>query len=66
MFVPCMVNINFHSSTVHLGIITSLFIQLNAQLYCSRKMLKLTLKCSYMFWFNKPSSVNCCCALLKL
>jgi len=37
-----------------------LFIQLNAQLDCSRKMLKLTLKFtlkfSYMFRFNKPSS----------
>jgi len=37
-----------------------LFIQLNALLECSRKMLKLTLKstlkCSYMFRFNKPSS----------
>ena len=28
------------------------FIQLNAQLHCSRKLLKRTLKCSYMFWFN--------------
>jgi len=37
-----------------------LFIQLNAQVDCSREMLKLTLKftlkCSYMFRFNKPSS----------
>jgi len=29
-----------------------LFIQLNAQLDCSRKLLKLTLKCSYVFRFN--------------
>ena len=35
----------FHSFTVHLNIITSLFIQLNAQLECSRKMLKFTFLC---------------------
>jgi len=49
-----------HSFTMHLDIITSLFVQLNAQVDCSRKILKLTLrfilKCSYMFRFNKPSS----------
>jgi hypothetical protein len=37
-----------------------LFIRLNAQLDCSRKLLKLTLKfalkCSFMFRFNKPTS----------
>jgi len=37
-----------------------LFIQLNAKLNCSRRLLKLTLKftlkCPYMFRFNKPSS----------
>jgi hypothetical protein len=35
----------FHSFTVHLNIIASLFIQLNAQLECSRKMLKFTFLC---------------------
>ena len=49
----------FRSFAVHLDIITSLFIQLNTQLDCSRMLkrtLKFTLKCSYMFRFNKPSS----------
>ena len=50
---------NFHSFTVHRDI-TSIYMQLIAQLDCFRKMLKLTLnftsKCSYMFQFNKPSS----------
>ena len=35
-----------------------LFIELNAQQDCYRKMLKFTLKCSYTFQFNKPSSVS--------
>jgi len=47
-----------------------LFTQLNAQLDCSRKMLKLTLKftlkCSYMFRFNNHHQGAYCCALLKL
>ena len=51
-------------------IITSLFIQLNAQLDCSRKLLiltiKFTLKCSYMFRFNSHHQGAYCCALLKL
>ena len=51
-------------------IISSLFIQLNAQLDCSRKMLKLTLKftlkCSYMFRFNNHFQGVYSCALLKL
>jgi len=60
----------FHGFTVHLDIITFLFIRLNAQLDCWRKMLKLTLKftlkCSYMFWFNNHHQGAYCCALLKL
>jgi len=47
-----------------------LFIQLNAQLDYSRKMLnltlKFTLKCSYMFRFNNHLQEAYCCALLKL
>ena len=47
-----------------------LFIQLNAQLECSRKMLKLTLKfalkCSYMFRLHNHHQGAYCCALLKL
>jgi len=47
-----------------------LFIQLNVQLDCSKKMLKLTLKftlkCSYMFRFNNHHQGAYCCALLKL
>ena len=47
-----------------------LFIQLIAQLDCSRKMLKrtlkFTLKCSYMFRFNNRHQGAYCCALLKL
>ena len=46
--------------TKYWGLSRLLFIQLNTQLDCSRKILKLTsnftLKWSYMFWFNKPSS----------
>jgi hypothetical protein len=49
MFLPCILILPRH-----------LFIQLNAQPDCSRKMLKLalkfTLKCCYMFRLNKPSS----------
>jgi len=59
-----------HSFTVHLDIITFLFVQQNAQLDCSRKMLKLslkvTLKCSYMFRFNNHHHGSYCCDLLKL
>jgi len=43
-----------------------LFIQLNAQLDCFRKMLKSTLKCSYMFQFNNHHQGAYCCVLLKL
>ena len=47
-----------------------LFIQLNAQLDCSRKLLRLalkfTLKCSSMFRFNNHPQGDYSCALLKL
>ena len=59
-----------HSFTVHLDIITSLFVQLNAQLDCYRQMLELTLKftfkCSYMFRFNKPSSGSLLLCFVKV
>jgi len=46
-----------------------LFIQLNAQLDCSRKMLtftlKYTLKCSYMFRLHNRHQGAYCCALLS-
>jgi len=41
-----------------------LFIQQNAPLDYSR--LKLTLKCSYMFWLTNHHQGAYCCTLLKL
>jgi len=43
-----------------------LFIQLIAQVECSRKMLKLTLKCLYLFRLHNHHQGVYCCTLLKL
>ena len=47
-----------------------LFVQLNVQLDCSRKLLKLilkfALKCSYMFRLNKPTSGSLLLCLAKI
>ena len=59
-FIKTKVKINFTVLPCIFILSLPLFIQLNAQLDCSRKMLKLTLKFilkfSYMFRFNKSSS----------
>jgi len=62
---------NFHSCAVHFDIIKSFIYptRKTAKLECSRKMLKLTLKftlkCSYMFPFNKPTSGSLLMCLAK-
>ena len=43
-----------------------LFYPADAQLYCSKRMSKFTLKCSYMFRFNNRHQGATICALLKL
>jgi hypothetical protein len=60
----------FHSLRCILILSNLLFIQPNAQLECSKKMLKLTLKIalkySYMFRLNNHHDGAHCCVLLKL
>jgi hypothetical protein len=61
----------FHSCTVHFGTVESFIYPTDAQLVCSKKMLKFTLKFTWevllhVWGFHNYNQGATVCALLKL